>query len=85
MGTPLHRPALSVAVIYGVVRPTTGESWWCLLPSMRTEAMSAALAAFATDGCIDATHRAVLVWDGAGGHSAVALVVPAGIDLVPLP
>lgn len=56
-----------------------------MLPSMRTEAMSAALAEFATDGCIDATHRAVLVWDGAGGHSAVALVVPAGIDLVPLP
>lgn len=71
--------------VYGVVRPTTGASWWCLLPSMRTEAMSVALAAFAHDEGIDATHRAVIVWDGAGGHRSDDLVVPAGIDLVSLP
>jgi transposase len=71
--------------VYGIVRPTTGESWWCLLPSMRTAAMTAALAAFATDEGINATHRAVIVWDGAGGHTAVDLVVPDGIDLVALP
>lgn len=71
--------------VYGLVRPTTGQSWWCLLPSMRTEAMSTALAAFAADEGIDATHRAVVVWDGAGGHTSTGLVVPAGIDLVPLP
>lgn len=71
--------------VYGMVRPTTGETWWCLLPSMRTEAMTAALAAFARDEGIDATHRAVLVWDGAGGHASRELVVPDGIDLVPLP
>lgn len=71
--------------VYGIVRPTTGASWWCLLPSMRTEAMTAALAAFARDEGIDATHRAVIVWDGAGGHTSTDLVVPAGIDLVALP
>lgn len=71
--------------VYGIVRPTTGESWWCVLPSMRTEAMTAALAAFARDEGIDATHRAVIVWDGAGGHTAVDLEVPDGIDLVALP
>lgn len=71
--------------VYGLVRPTTGESWWCLLPTVSTAAMTAALAAFARDEGIDATHRAVLVWDGAGSHTSTALVVPAGIDLVPLP
>lgn len=71
--------------VYGIVRPTTGDSWWCLLPSMRTEARSAALAAFAADEGITATHRAVIVWDGAGGHTSTALVVPEGIDLVSLP
>ncbi len=71
--------------VYGIVRPTTGDTWWCLLPSMHTEAMAAALAAFARDAGIDADHRAVLVWDRAGGHTAADLVVPDGIDLVPLP
>lgn len=71
--------------VYGLVRPTTGDSWWCLLPSMRTTAMSAALAAFAGDVGINATHRAVVVWDGAGSHTSADLVVPDGIDLVPLP
>jgi len=71
--------------VYGVVQPTTGDSWWCLLPSMRTDAMSAALAAFARDAGIDETHRVVLVWDGAGAHTSTDLLVPDGIDLVPLP
>jgi transposase len=71
--------------VYGVVRPTTGQSWWGLLPTVSTAAMSVALAAFAQDDGIDATHRAVVVWDGAGWHTSGKLVVPDGIDLVPLP
>lgn len=71
--------------VYAFVRPTTGHSWWCLLPSVSTEAMSAALAAFAVDEGIDVDHRAVLVLDGAGWHTSTQLVVPPGIDLVALP
>ncbi len=71
--------------VYALVRPTTGQSWWCLLPTVSAPAISAALAAFARDESIAATHRAVVVWDGAGGHTSSELVVPAGIDLVPLP
>jgi hypothetical protein len=71
--------------VYGLVRPTTGQSWWCLLPTVSAAAMSAALAAFAQDEGIDAMHRAVIVWDGAGWHTSGQVVVPAGIDLVPLP
>lgn len=52
---------------------------------MRTAAMTAALAEFARDEGIDAAHRAVIVWDGAGGHTSIDLMVPEGIDLVALP
>lgn len=47
--------------------------------------MTVALAAVARDEGIDATHRAVVVWDGAGAHTSTDLMVPAGIDLVALP
>lgn len=71
--------------VYGFVRPTTGQSWWGLLPTVNAQAMSIALAAFAHDTGIDATHRVVLVLDGAGWHTATRLVVPDGLHLVFLP
>lgn len=71
--------------VYGFVRPASGQSWWCLLPTVNAEAMSLALAAFARDEGIDARHRAVLVLDQAGWHLAHDLAVPDGIDLVLLP
>lgn len=71
--------------VYGFVHPSSGRSWWCLLPTVSTEAMTLALAAFARDEGLDADHRAVLVLDRAGWHSARDLTVPAGIDLVFLP
>jgi len=71
--------------VYAFIRPTTGHSWWALVPSVNTEAMHRVLAAFAEDEGIDAQHRAVLVLDGAGWHRAQRLIVPEGIDLVFLP
>lgn len=71
--------------VYGFVRPTTGQSWWGLVPSVSTETMSAVLAAFARDEGIDATHRVALVLDGAGWHTSRSLQVPEGIDLIRLP
>lgn len=79
------RPRYQWCYVYACVRPTTGQSWWCLLPTVSAAAMSLALAHFARDEGIDAMHRAVLMWDGAGWHTAGTLVVPEGIDLVPLP
>jgi hypothetical protein len=71
--------------VYGFVRPRTGQSWWCVLPSVTTEAFAVALAIFARDEGIDATHRAVLVIDQAGWHRSPRLPLPDGIDLVLLP
>jgi DDE superfamily endonuclease len=50
-----------------------------------TEAFALALATFARDEGIDATHRAVLVVDQAGWHTSPHLPLPEGIDLVYLP
>jgi transposase len=71
--------------VYGFVRPRTGATWWCLLPTVNTEAFRLALAAFAWDEGIDADHRAVLLLDQAGWHTAKDLVLPAGLHLAFLP
>jgi len=71
--------------VYGFVRPSTGQSWWCQLPRVTMEAMELALATFAHDEGIDATHRAVLVVDQAGWHISEDLIRPEGIELVFLP
>jgi transposase len=86
-----QRPIVHVARHYawlyvsGFVRPSTGQSWWCLLPRVTTPAMSVALAAFAHDEGIDAEHRAVLVVDQAGWHISDDLVLPQGVHLAFLP
>ena len=59
--------------------PSTGQSWWGLLPTVSTEAMTVALATFAQDEGIDADHRVVLVVDQAGWHSSRKVVLPEGM------
>jgi transposase len=71
--------------VYAFVRPASGQSWWCLLPRVTTEAMALALATFARDEGIDADHRAVVVLDQAGWHVSGDLALPDGLDLVFLP
>jgi transposase len=86
-----QRPIAAVArhykwlYVYGFVRPSTGRSWWCLLPTVTTEVFAVALTTFARDEGIDADHRAVLVLDQAGWHRSPRLAVPEGIHLVFLP
>ena len=57
--------------VYGFVRPSTGQSWWCLLPTVTTDGdgrwpwpPSPATRASMP------THRAVLVVDQAGWHTS---------------
>nr|MBA3378979.1 transposase [Chloroflexia bacterium] len=71
--------------VYGFVRPTTGQSWWGLVPTVNAQAMRAALAACAADRGVDAQHRVALMLDGAGWHTLTALVVPEGVHLLFLP
>jgi len=83
--TPHVRRRYEWLYVYGFVRPHTGHSWWCLLPTVSTQAFALALSTFARDEGIDATHRAVVLLDQAGWHLAHDLAVPGGIDLVWLP
>lgn len=71
--------------VYGFVRPRTGQTWWCLLPTVSKDAFRLALAAFARDEGIDAAHRAVLVLDQAGWHTTKDLAGPEGLHLAFLP
>ena len=71
--------------VYGFVRPATGETWWCLLPTVSTEAFALALAEFARDEGIGPAKRAVLALDGAGWHTSPRLAVPDGVHLAFLP
>lgn len=71
--------------VYAAVRPGTGASWWCLLPTVSAEAFGLALAEFARDEGIGPDRRAVLVVDRAGWHVAADLVVPDGVHLALLP
>lgn len=54
--------------VSGFVRPTTGQSWWCLLPTLIRAAFTLALATLARDEAITAERRValVLVLDQAG-------------------
>ena len=67
--------------VYGFVRPATGQTWWCLLPTVSVEAMNLALAEFARDEGIGAGKRAVLALDRAGWHASGRLALPEGVHL----
>lgn len=82
--TPVHR-RFQWLYAYGFVRPTTGTTWWCLLPTVSVAAFELALATFAADEGIGPDRRVVLVLDHAGWHQSPRLTLPAGIDLAPLP
>jgi transposase len=71
--------------VYGFLRPRTGQTWWCLLPTASAEAFALALAEFARDEGIGPERRAVLAVDRAGWHLATELAVPEGVHLAFLP
>lgn len=71
--------------VYGFVCPTTGATFWLLLPRVESHVWSAALAEFAGWVGAGPEHQVVLVMDGAGWHLADDVVIPAGIHLVQLP
>jgi hypothetical protein len=71
--------------VYGFVRPGTAQTFWLLLPEVTAAWVSAALAEWARWADPEGNKRLVLVWDSSGGHTAKGLVVPAQVELVPLP
>ena len=79
------RPRYTWCYLYGFVHPRTGRTLWWLLPTVRIDVFSLALAELAAELGLDAEHRVVLVLDQAGWHASAKVVVPEGLDLVFLP
>ena len=71
--------------VYAFVQPTSGETHWLLLPTVNSQAMSLALADFAKAVGAGPDKHILLVLDQAGWHTSTEVVIPEGIELVPLP
>ncbi len=71
--------------LYGFVRPTSGQVYWLILPTVNTELFSMALAEFAKEIGASENKRILLVLDQAGWHTSGDLQVPEGIHLEFLP
>ena len=71
--------------LYGFVRPTTGEVWWLILPTVNKELFSMALSEFAKEVGASKHKRILLVLDQAGWHTSGEVELPEGIHLQFLP
>ncbi len=71
--------------VYGLVRPTTRQTYWLILPTVNTAAMNLALAEFARHVGAGPFKHILLVVDNARWHTSKQLVLPPGIELVYLP
>jgi transposase len=86
-----QRPVVSVQhrykwqYLYGFVCPTTGQTFWLLLPFVSVAAYSAAVAEFAQAVGAGPNKQVILILDQAGWHRSDQVVVPQGLQLVFLP
>jgi hypothetical protein len=71
--------------LYGFTRPRTGNTFGVLLPRVKAERMSEALAEFAAHADPEGKKVLLVLVDNAGWHRARALVVPPNVVLHFLP
>lgn len=71
--------------LYAFVRPSSGATWWLLLPSVRADLYTLALTRFAQAVGAGPERQVVLVIDQAGWHVSHDVQVPEGLHLVFLP
>ncbi len=71
--------------LYAFVRPRTGQTYWLLLPTVSTQAMTLALQELARHSGAGPARQSILVLDQAGWHTSGELVVPDGLHLELLP
>jgi transposase len=71
--------------IYGFVRPTTGQTFWLILPTVNKELFWRALSEFAVHVGVGRDKRVVLAVDQAGWHTSKDVSVPEGLHLLKLP
>ena len=71
--------------LYGFVHPSTGETYWWILPFVNSQLFDRVLKDFAQHWKVGAKKRVVLVVDGAGWHLSESVKIPLGIHLYCLP
>jgi transposase len=71
--------------LYGFVRPTSGEVYWLILPTVNKELFSMALQEFAKEVGVGEDKHILLVLDQAGWHTSGEVEVPEGLHLEFLP
>lgn len=83
--TVLVYPRYQWLYVYAFVQPTTGRTFWLLMPSVSVDAFEAALAAFAD--FVGAGHDKLvrLLVDCAGWHTSPRLQRPPNLSLYFLP
>ncbi|NEQ23689.1 MAG: IS630 family transposase, partial [Microcoleus sp. SIO2G3] len=69
----------------GFVHPTTGETYWWIVPWLNGEVCSRVLADFAEHFGLGAQKRVILALDQAAFHTSDKVRVPAGVHLLFLP
>lgn len=81
-----QRPIITVqhryqwTYLYGFVCPSTGQTFWLLLPTVSRAVWNVVLAEFAQ--AVGANKQIVLVIDQAGWHTSDAVVVPDEMHVV---
>jgi len=87
--SPGYRPTVPVQhryqwlYVYGFVQPTSGRTFWLLMPTVSIPAFSIALCEFAQ--FLDPNVNLRLVVDRAGWHTSPKVVVPSAMQLLFLP
>lgn len=71
--------------LYGFVCPSSGQTFWLLLPTVSIAAYSRALAEFARAVGAGPDKHVLLVRDQAGWHISAQVVIPEGLHLLFLP
>lgn len=71
--------------LYGFVRPESGETYWWILPYVRTDIFSLVLENFAKHFGVGKHKRILLAMDQAGWHISKDLEVPEGIHTIFMP
>lgn len=71
--------------LIGFVEPSSGETYWWIVPRLNWPILERVLADFAQAFEVSATNRIVLVLDQASFHTTHKLTVPEGMHLLFLP
>jgi hypothetical protein len=71
--------------LYGFVCPSSGQTFWLVLPTVSVRAYTLALKEFADAVGAGADKQVLLVLDQAGWHISHQVVIPQGLQLVFLP